>query len=362
MNVFADFHHAGLLQSLILLFEKRMHGCVYRPIGLEWADEGFWHVYDHPATRQQYLGINGATPDGTPPLNDVVVQSEAYNGIKTNGVFLCRDISSEETNKAITLDAFKRIPIDFVVASIPQHIEPYWRLIKLYKPQAKLLYQIGNAWNISDQEALCLDGVMASALIEWNGNKIGRNGKPLPMVEYHQEFDLEVFDYSRPRKSYDITSMVNCFDTAHVFNYDWLTFQAVEKLMPHWSFKVYGGGCRDGAKSGNEAVAQAIKNSRFIWHTKQGGDGYGHIIHNAFAMGRPPIVKMSQYKNKLMIDGMTCIDIDGLNPQEIVNKILFYNTDERYFEMSRNARIMFDELVNFDIEAKTIKHFLEVLQ
>ena len=56
--VFTDFHHAGLLNSLILLFEGRMHGAVYRPIGIDWANKGYWAIYDHPATRQQYLTLD----------------------------------------------------------------------------------------------------------------------------------------------------------------------------------------------------------------------------------------------------------------------------------------------------------------
>jgi hypothetical protein len=75
-NVFTDFHHASLLQSFILLFEKRLGGNVFRPIGMEWAEKGFWKIYDHPATREQYLGLNGATPDGTPRLNEVIGGTE----------------------------------------------------------------------------------------------------------------------------------------------------------------------------------------------------------------------------------------------------------------------------------------------
>src|SRR3990167_1968898 len=102
-NVFTDFHHAGLLNSLIMLFEGRLGGAVYRPIGTEWHEKGYWKIYDHPATVQQYLGIGGAAPDGSPKLNQVV------GGPISQGVpllYFCKDIDSGKTNKAITFEGF----------------------------------------------------------------------------------------------------------------------------------------------------------------------------------------------------------------------------------------------------------------
>src|SRR3990172_6286612 len=99
-NVLADFHHAGLLQSLILLFENRLGGNVYRPIGMEWADQGYWKVFDHPATRLQYLTYNqGYRPqDGTRPLN-IIEKAQ-------DDVYYCQDIDSGYYNKAVSLEKF----------------------------------------------------------------------------------------------------------------------------------------------------------------------------------------------------------------------------------------------------------------
>lgn len=343
-NVFTDFHHSGLLQSLILLFEKRLKGNVYRPIGMEWADNGFWNVYDHPATRQQYLSYSQKfiPLDGSRPLNQI-------ENIE-KGIYYCHDIDSEQENKAISLETFKSLPIDFVIASLPQHIAPFKRLIKLYKPNAKLIYQIGNAWNVTEP----VDYVMASALVN-----IPAGTKA---IVYHQEFDTEVFNYRQPVPNNHITSFVNCFSTDQLFKEDYQTFLAVEKFMPDWTLRTLGGGCRDGVAHGSKGVADEMGDSRFIWHTKKGGDGYGHVIHNAFAMGRPPIVKMSQYKNKLagqlMTDGETCIDIDGLSANQVVEKIKYHDEESRYNRLSINAYKRFTEVVNFEREAKEIKKFL----
>lgn len=348
-NIFTDFHHAGLLQSLILLFEKRLGGNVYRPIGIEWAEEGFWHVYDHPATRLQFLTYDqGYRPqDGTKSLNMIEkVQDDVY---------YCQDIDSGSFNKAISLEKFKTMPIDIVIASIPAHIEPFKRLIAMYKPKAKLIYQIGNAWNVEPGQKVA--NVMASARVSI---PTGVN-----YIIYHQEFDQKLFAYREPVESMQIASMVNCFDVDHMFRNDWELFTKVEKLMPEWSFRALGGQCRDGAAHGSKEVANTIGASRFLWHTKIGGDGYGHIVHNAASVGRPLIVKKGYYDGKLggdlMIDTETCIAIDGLSPQEIVNKIEHYNDRARYSKMSEATRTSFEKVVDFDAEQKAIETFLSML-
>lgn len=357
MRVFTDFHHAGLLQSLILLFEKRLGGEVYRPIGTEWYKNGFWKVYDHPATVEQFLGIGGATPDGTPQLNDVQKIVGVGRGYGNAFVYHCKDIDSDETNKAITLQGFMALPFDIVIASLPYHIEPFKRLCEMHPSHPKLIYQIGNAWTV---DAGLAPNVMASAII----NDVP---KDVNLITYHQEFDTEkIFTYTPPVESNKITSLINCFNTAGHFAQDWALFEKMHSLMPQFDFKSYGGQCRDGCMHGNKQVAQAIKDSRFIWHTKNGGDGYGHIVFNTGAVGRPMIVKRQYYAGKLgealMIDGKTCIAIDGLNPQEIATKLSYYNDPERYQTMCQNVYTNFMQTVDFPNEAKTLKTFFANLR
>lgn len=366
LKVLTDFHHAGLLNSLILLFENRLDGRVYRPIGRKWYDEGFWKVYEHPATVEQFLGIGGATPDNTPRLNEVAtvnaevsLTTDYVNEVMTEPIYIqtynCYDIDSGKTNRAIEFDEFLKVPFDIVIASIPQHIEPFKRLCELHPNKPKLIYQIGNAWTI---EAGLAPNVMASAII----NDVPEN---INFVSYHQEFSLEEFSYTDPAPSHHIYSFVNVFDGASHFASDWLLFRQVEDLMPEWTFRAFGGQCRDGAIHGSANVAKTMAVSRFIWHTKAGGDGYGHIIHNAPAMGRPLIVKAEYYRGKmaepLLIDGQTAIFIDGLSPVEIMNKIEYYNEPERYNAMSRATYDNFKKVVDFDAEELKIIEFLAKL-
>lgn len=370
LKVFTDFHHASLLNSLILLFEKRLGGEVYRPIGKDWYESGYWKVYDHPATAEQFLGINGATPDGTEPVNTVEAISgrkDPRTGKVITDIYHCHDIETGDTNKAINLDGFFARHFDVVIASLPQHIEPFRKLCNAHKSKPVLIYQIGNSWNIEPHLAHNLNGVMASASIV--------KDYPLPTVQYHQEFDLNMFRYEQPLQGKlpisgnptqwpekVINSYVNCFSEASIFQMDWTIFRLVEEKMTDWLFRSYGGQCRDGACHGIEELSESMRNSRFIWHTKYGGDGYGHILHNAAACGRPLIVRKEYYLGKLaeplLIDGETCICIDGLGVGEIIEKIEHYNAPDTYLELCQKMRKKFNEVVDFSKEFTHICEFL----
>lgn len=349
-NVFTDFHHASLLQSFILLFEKRLGGNVYRPIGMEWAEKGFWKVYDHPATQQQFLAIGGATPDGTPRLNEVAFDVQRIQDPEPI-IYYCQDIDSGQYNKAITFEGFMETKFDIVIASLPQHIEPFKRLCELHPNKPKLIYQIGNQWDVVGNSGI--RNVMASA-------KIDSVPSDINFVQYHQEFDLDTFypylSVFIPEKN--ICSFVNVFQSFP----DWPLFLEVERLLGDWSFRSYGGQCRDGAAHGSEDLATGMRASRFIWHTKAGGDGYGHVLYNSAAVGRPIIYKKSYYEGKmgeeLMIDGITGINIDGLSPHEIALKIQYYSQPDLYTKMCQAVRQNFKNCVDFDAEAEKIKVFL----
>lgn len=350
MNVFTDFHHAGLLNSLIMLFEGRLDGNVYRPIGFDWYDKGFWKVYDHPDTANQFLTFDQAyrPKDGSPPLN--LIQEIHHQAMDQQEVYYCRDIDSDQVNKAITLETFKAMDIDIVIASIPAHIEPFKRLIREHKPNAKLIFQIGNAWSANEAE-----NVMASAIVHNVPDNVN-------FVEYHQEFDLKLFRHAMPNNQQIITSLIN----VHHDMPDYNLFLDIEKRMDGWNFLSYGGQGRDGSMGGARKVASAIRESRFIWHVKAGGDGYGHVLFNTAAVGRPAIVKKSYYNGKLgeklLIDGETCIDIDGMGPEDICRKIEYFNQHARYETMCKAVYKNFKEQVNFDKDFERIKEFIARLK
>lgn len=329
MKILTDFHHASLLQSLVLLFEKRLGHELYRPIGMDWYTDGYWNVYPHPDTAKQYL-LPGSVPvDGTPPLND-------------------------DLSRCITLEEFKKQKFDIIIASIPEHIEPFKKLIAFYQPQAKLIFQIGNAWNIPNNS---VRNVMASAVVT--------PPTQVNYVQYHQEFDTNIFRYEPIKNNRKIYSFINCLGTADLYRSDWALFLQLEKLMPDWEFKSFGGQCRDGWVLDGEELASKMREATFIFHCKTNGDGYGHIIHNAAAVGRPLITRHSDYKGKLaeplIEDGVSTINVDNRTIEKIKESIEFIAGAPLGFKMGDSIRQKFEENVNFDKEEQEIRAFLQNL-
>jgi hypothetical protein len=108
-----------------------------------------------------------------------------------------------------------------------------------------------------------------------------------------------------------------------------------------------------------------MREARFIWHTKAQGDGYGHVLHNAFAVGRPVITRIADYRGKLgeklLIPDVTCIAIDDLSPSQIVDKINQFSEPGRYSVMCQAVYEQFLSIVDFDREAVELEEFLATL-
>lgn len=348
MNIFVDLHHVGLYDSFHLLFEKRLKHQLFRPIGLEWFYNGYWKVAEvygnHPATISQFLEVRGVKekpfvhPLGTIPLNPVKAEKPEYYDIDV----------APYGHKALTVEQFKAMQIDIVIASYPPHYATFKQLITDLKPEAKLILHAGNNWDI----------------FLYGGKNIMASIAPRPVpdginaVFYHQEFDTDIFCYQPPVYSKKIKSFIHCFDS-HPDN---VIFLSLEQNMKDWDFKIHGMVNRDGIIQGSQQMADAMHESQFIWHVKRGGDGYGHVIHNCFACGRPPIVRRAYYAGqlaeKLFEDGKTCIEIDGLNTEQLINKIEEYSQPDKYEQMCQDAYHKFLEVVDFNKEAEDIKLFL----
>jgi len=354
MIVFTDFHHASLYTSLQLLFEKRLGGTLLRPIGEEWFKEGYWKLAEpygnDPGTIAQFLRISDIPyqpKDGSRPLNVIKEENKEW--------YLIKGLSDDE--KAVTLEQFKEIKFDYIIASYFPHYQTFTELQQKYQPQAKVICQMGNNW---------------LGMVDWRYVKnllasIGPVAIPggVNALFYHQEFDTNIFKNAPPYKGKAIRSFVNTLNTSPLFGNDWATFLRLEQALPEFKFTSYGSMCRDGVITGDEEVAKAIHNSSFVFHLKTGGDGYGHIIHNAFACGRPPIVNKSQYTGclaeSLMIDNQTCIDLESGTEQDNIERIRQFSQPGKHNELCKNAYNKFKEIVNFDEEFKKIKQFLENL-
>ena len=134
-----------------------------------------------------------------------------------------------------------------------------------------------------------------------------------------------------------------------------------KKELSEYDWKMHGILGKDGNLSTIKEIAEAIKSSTFVFHTKFGGDGYGFSIHRAFACGKPIIIMGSDYKDKLagelLEDGITCIDLEKRNFKENVEQIKTID----YQKLGETVHNRFKEVVNFDKEFIMIKKFIERL-
>lgn len=343
MNIFCDLHHGGLYNSLHLLLEKRLGHNLFRPIGWDWFNEGYWKVAEPygnaPDTIGQFLGTDHVVWD----------QYKSLNGNYTveDGVYYIFDTHYEYQQKAITFQKFKEMQIDIIISSYPGHDEAYDFLQMNYKPNAKRICQQGNQSQTSSGQ-----NIMSSTT--WIPSH------PCNYINYHQEFNLDDFKFVNISKYNKVTSYINAMNSQP----DYPIFSQLRSQMPDWEIKSYGGSCDDGSFSTERAIANEIIDSTFIWQVKSQGDGFGHIAHQAAACGRPMIVKSSYYAGQMpgkLINSDTCIDIDGLSPSEIESKIRFCSKPEILNMMSEAIKKRFDEEINFEEESKEVAKFLDNL-
>src|SRR4030065_150084 len=150
----ADLHHDDLYRSLQYLFEGRLGWRLYRPIGMEWFTQGYWNLAqpygNHPSTVAQYLSTDYVpdSDDPTPSLNSTTNERDE------DGVRLIRNAYKQDLpHRAITLEQFKSLDFSIVIASVPYQVPAFRKLIADFKPQAKLILQMGNNWgNIDFQQ------------------------------------------------------------------------------------------------------------------------------------------------------------------------------------------------------------------
>jgi hypothetical protein len=110
-------------------------------------------------------------------------------------------------------------------------------------------------------------------------------------------------------------------------------------------------------------VAERLAATGWVWHDKRIGDGYGHVIHNAAAMGRPLIGHASHYKGlagePLWRDLDTCIDLDRHQPADVLRLMRAIKADRDWYrEITCRTRATFESLVDFDAEAERIRTIL----
>lgn len=360
MRILADFHHHALAESLAQLFEDRFGHELFFPAGLEWFDRGVWQFerkWHGDAVARQYLeGIWTDAEDAG------------------DGTLLRRDPRHPgRVNRGISYEAARSSRWDIVLSSLPDNDPGYAAFAA--ETGARFGVQIGNNHQTSD--LALADFILASSTLPgreeetadpltW-GEIISHHG--LPTVVYHQSFDLETFRRGDPveARRRTVSSFVNCFPETPVYG-------AFLELARRWrgeaDWKVYGSygsAAKDELSAGDISlvpdVAEAMRASRIGWHTKYWGDGYGHVIHNWFAVGRPVIGSMRYYKDKLagalFVEGVTSWDVDRYNDEELLRILRRLRDDDAWYaEVCAASAARFRELVDFRAEEDAIGRML----
>lgn len=345
MNIFTDYHHGDLLHSLHLLFEKRLGHNLYCPIGRDWYDEGYWKiadVYEESVAKQV---INQYLDYGSAPIIDATAVGAGLLKKIENRIFELYYEPLDTCYKSITLKKFKKMNIDIVISSIPKHDIAFAKLIKKYMPDAKHISQMGNLCPQND-----VPNVMCSFPESLYNPKVNQN-----VVYYDQEFELAEFQYIPPTNDKKINGMVNMFPLPELF-------QKYKSELSEFEFKSYGSGAPDGALF-HPNIGKVMADSTFGWHVKPGGDGYGHILHNWLACGRPVITCLSDYSHleNLLIPGTTCIDLEANSFEQNIELIREYSEPSVHKKMCEQTYKIFSENVDFDVDAQKIEKFLERL-
>lgn len=351
-TMLADYHHHDLWESLELLC-ARLGWTLYRPIGMEWFDAEYWNferTWHGDAVARQYL-----TPWGSDEAD-----AEA-------GVHRRYDHSHQRWQNLLTLEAARVIKPDVVLASVAHNHEGLHRFAS--EVGATFGIHLGNVRFSpidmrEDRWDLAKFGIVTTLLPE---------PVDVPHVVVHQEFSLDDFRYEPPREGgvFTVSSFVNCF-AENVRGY--AQFRDVAILRPEYDWKVYGSYgsvAEDEFAAGNigtcAGVADAMRASDVAWHTKQWSDGFGHVIHDWFAVGRPVIGYEWYYRTQLAgplwQEGVTSFDLTDKSPAEAVAILdrLYADPDLR-MRMGENAANRFRAVVDFDEEEQAIRRmFSQVL-
>lgn len=344
LKVFSDYHHSSLYYSLHLLFEKRLDGVLYRPIGMDWWTNKFWAINNSEATAKQFLEVNSIPPDGTMPLNN--------SSIVPNNVYSIEDNHDHFKQKAIEFEAFMETDFDIVIASVPQHIKPLQKLASL--KNAKFIFQMGNRFTEVLNNMHEIPNLLASI-------KPFSVPKTCNACFYRQEFSLETFKPTTNKPKKQITSFINVYHENKGFQ----NYMGLKGYLPDWEFKSYGGQCEDGSLTGIDTIASIMQSSAWGFHVKAGADGYGHILTNWFAVGRPVIINYEEYQQELggelLIPGETCLVAQvGQDMREIAQTIQEM-PQHQYEWMCSRVREVFSRVVDFDRDEANIRAWLTQL-
>lgn len=343
MKVLADFHHASLWESLCMLFEDRFGWELYRPYGMEFWTAGIWNYERHmphgEGVARQYLQPWGGDAD----CGDHFERREA--------------MYPERVHKFLTMEQARDLRPDIIIATLTENEQGWHDFARSIG--ARFGIQVGNQGTANRYD-----------LIDFALFSTSRELYPwVPYVTYRQEFSLidYCFEYPPTERDY-VGTWVQALPEDRV-EYD--RFLRLARDLPDLRLRYHGHvGPVDDYWGGNVVtsveLARQMRSARVGLHLKTWSDGYGHVLHNLAAVGKPLVGTGSFYADKLggplWIEGVTSFDVQQHSHLEAVEFIRrLANDDELHERMSRAMAARFREIVSFDEEAAKIRAMLDAL-
>lgn len=354
IRVLCDAIHADLWESLRLLFEVRLGMELYRPIGMEWQEAGLWRFEQ----GQPYgLGVAHQFLDqwhDDEPVGGYATPPSIHTAWTER-----RDTTHPgQVQRLVTMSQARELGFDLVLCTLAENEYGF----RAFADELGAHYgiQVGNqgADNKWGAAEFALLSVTTPGFTPWK-----------PHVYYRQEFDLELFAPDRGAGAEPdlVMNRVQCTSQTGG-HYD--RFLELSALLAGVARLRWYGHCepRDDLWGGDDpttpAVAASMHRARVAYHPKMWSDGYGHVIHNWFSIGRPVLATAGYYEDKLagplFVEGVTSFDLQRMSTLETATTITrLIRDDELWLRMSDASAARFREVVNFDAEAEQIRAMLD---
>jgi hypothetical protein len=344
MNILCDYHHGELYESIQKVFEDRFGGQVYRPIGTEWHDRGYWKIGTLEAQIGQYLGYDFSTEieDGIWAA-DGNWNKEYYNNVM--------NVFGRSPDKCVTFEKAMDMDWDIIISTLYGHFDPMEDFRLRNCPNAKHILQLGNVVTCLPERA---KNVLNSTGISFNS--------PGNYLEYNQEFDTSVLSWN-PESS----KSVYCFlinNQGHCGQSFWDLEAALDD---DWEFREYGACNKHKNIHKYDEQCKRMRECSFLWHVKLNGDGYGYNLYRGMYAGKIPILNLSFYgqhhrlgKSGFLQDGVNCINYEIGTPIDKVHdsvQTLYSNWESTSKTLCDGMR----QMVDFDREAENIRKFIDNL-
>lgn len=342
MNILTDRHHSDLAWSLQLLAD-RLGATLYFPAGMAWYEEGYFGCYGNLRAKDPNLWI------AKQYLVDTIYDLEKGDPITREIYEGCTDYPHL---KFLTLDQAKKVGLDIIICTLKEN-EPYFAKLKEFYPNAKFIRQVGNDLDTLIDNNL-YPNLLASATAPFEAFQ-GPN-----KVLYKQEFPLELFKYEEPSSFRNVYTFQGDIEQ---FEETWEFWTDLKHQLRDFNFKAYGVGNDNGKIYPKKEYIKKMLEATFIVQSKGPWEGYGHVLWNSIQLGRPMIIKFSDYQGKiaepLLVKDETYLE---MTDPDIIEKIRYYSQIENYRKMSNNCRQKAVENINFDREfEEKLKPFFENL-